>query len=174
MRTIVLSSILLFAVQLFSQTSQSALDLGPVEVRLGMQKSDVLKKFSGAGFNITDPDASSGLLPDGKRLVVMNKGQFSKDEAKLNVYFIAFTAGRLSYAERSWLDEKDPLASVIEAVNSLTAGRPRECSVTYSPASSPGASSNRVFIDCGNRSLLLMRGEYEMSGSKGLRKNNFT
>lgn len=165
MRYMVLVSVLLSASS-FAQTPKVKLDLGPVTVWLGMSKSDVVKKFSAAGYDIKEMDSDGVSVPDGKRLTVMNKSPFPTKEAWQNVYFLSFAGGHLSYAERSWFDEKDPLSSVIEAVGSLTARGSSSCTVSYSPNSSPGASVSRVFIECGKRSLLLVRGEYEMEGSK--------
>jgi hypothetical protein len=168
MRRAALLSVLLLGTQGFAQTAQVALDLGPVTVWLGMPKQEALEKLSNAGYKIGDPgpkDVPSSLL-DGKLLPVINKTPFPIEESWRNVYSISFTGGRLSYAERSWFDEKDPLASVIDAIGALTGRSSRSCSLTYSPTSSPGMSATRVFIDCGKRSLSLVRGEYESDGSK--------
>jgi hypothetical protein len=164
---VIRAAVLLLAVQSFAQRNDVSLDLGPVTVRLGMPKREVLQKFSDAGYKVLDIDSKdeNGPLVDGKRLFVTNKTPFPIQESWQNSYDISFTAGRLSYAERSWFNEKDLLSSVIEAVGSLTGQGSRSCSVTYSPISHPGSSARRVFIECGKRSVLLLRGEYESAGS---------
>jgi hypothetical protein len=141
---------------------------GPVTVWLGMPKHTVLEKLSSAGYKVEYRDSGSwtGPLPDGKHLIVTNRTPFPIEESWRNVYHVGFTAGRLSYAERSWFDEKDPLASVTEAMGALTEQHSRSCSVTYSPVSDPGMHASRVFIECGKRSVSLIRGEYQDSGSE--------
>ena len=164
---VIRAACLFLAVQSLAQTSEVSLDLGPVTVRLGMPKPEVLQKFSDAGYKVQDIDSKDGNGPlvDGKRLFVVNKTPFPIEESWRNAYWLSFTAGRLSYAQRSWFNEKDPLSSAIEAMGSLTAQGSRSCSVTYSPISHPGSSARRVFIECGKRSVLLLRGEYESGGS---------
>jgi len=167
-KAIVAATGLLLAVQAFAQT-QISLDLGSVTVWLGMPKRDALDKLSSAGYKVEEWGTSKGVngpLPDDKRLVVINKTSFPVEESWRNVYSVSFTAGHLTYADRSWFDEKDPLASVVEAFGALTDQGSRACTVTYSPISSPGSSAKRVWVTCGRRSVLILRGEYEYNGRK--------
>jgi hypothetical protein len=161
--------VLVFSVHAFSQTAQVVLDLGPVTVWLGMPKSDVLEKFSNAGYEVTDmdhlTDENSNVVSDGKRLTAINKTVFRREDSSRNVYAISFAAGRLSYAQRSWFDEKDTLGATIEAIGAVTEHDRRSCSITYSPISGPTGSARRVFIRCGKISLLLLRGEMKQGGS---------
>jgi hypothetical protein len=130
-----------------------------------MPKGDVLKKFSDAGFTVRNMNVE-GDPADGKLLTAMRKDLQKTDPARLNVFAISFTAGHLSFAQRSWLDDTDPLRSVVEAFGAVTSHDSRECTITYSPITSPSGSTTRVFIDCGKRSLLIMRGDIEFKGSK--------
>jgi hypothetical protein len=158
-RRLAVLSILLFAFQsAVGQAKRVTLELGPVSVWLGMPKQQVLEKFTAAGYEIEDPEE--------KVVYVRNKSPFQHDDSWLNIFRMSFTAGKLSYAERSWLDESDPLGSVTKAIGELTGHGSRDCSVSYNSANNPGYSDATVFIECANKTVYVTRGEYA-SAPKG-------
>lgn len=119
------------------------LEVGTVTVWLGMTKEQATKKFSGAGYVVTN---------DGDKLLMRNGG---------DAHVIWFSDGRLAFAEKGWntTDKNDPLDAVVGALASLARKvGSHPCSVIHSPISSPDSSSNRVFISCGERSVLIAKG----------------
>ena len=120
------------------------LEVGTVTVWLGMTKEEATKKFSGAGYVVTN---------DGDKLLLRNGG---------DAHIIWFRDdGRLAFANQGWntTDKSDLLDAVMGALGSLAEKvGSHPCSVIHSPISSPDSSSNRVFISCGERSVLFAKG----------------
>ena len=120
-----------------------SLEVGSVNVWLGMTKEEATKRFSDAGYQVT--------LAGDKLL--MRRGS----EAQI----LWFKDGRLAFANQAWntTDKTDELDAVLGALGSLAEKVENQaCSVTHAPLSSPDSSTNRVFISCGERSVLISKG----------------
>lgn len=127
-----------------AQTSQRiSLEVGTVNVWLGMEKEEVAKRFRDAGYKV---------IYSGDQLILKNG-----DDAHL----FWLKGGRLVFADREWIttDKTDRIDAVIGALAELAAKTgDQSCAVVQSPLSSPSASSNRVFVSCGQRSVLIGKG----------------
>lgn len=129
-----------------AQTGQRVtLELGNVTVWLGMPKVDVLSACAAAGYTAIE----------------------NKDDGSINIltgttkagrlYSVRFTAGRVSYAGRSWSSNgKDELDAVLGALATLDG---KNCTVSHEPTNEPDTQLNRVLIVCGSRSVLIVTGK---------------
>lgn len=126
------------------QRPRVSLEVGSVNVWLGMTKEEATKKFSDAGYQVT-------IAADDKLL--MRRGS--------DAQILWFKEGRLAFANQGWYttDKTDELDAVLGALGSLAEKVGNQpCSVIHAPISSPDSSSNRVFISCGERSVLIGKG----------------
>ncbi len=122
-----------------------SLDLGSVTVWLGMQKTDALSAFQLAGYTVTGKPSEETMF------VVGNS----------TTYSVAFKRGRLSFAGREWLtSSSDELDAVLNALAALASHGASSCAIAHQPLSSPDTSVDRVFVDCGERSVLLAKGKF--------------
>ncbi len=130
------------AVPAFSQT----LELGTVTVSLGMAKQQVLRLFSEASYKVMESTAtSSATVIDG---------------ALKHVYTVQFTGSRLTYADRSWTStDGEGLDAAIKALGALAQKGAASCSVAHAPVSEPDTTLDRVFVKCGQRGVLMIRGK---------------
>ena len=118
-----------------------SLDVGSVTIWLGMTEDEAARKFRDAGYSVTR--AADMLLVKGTESHV-----------------IWFKNGRLVFADQGWnTSDKTDVDAVIEALGDLAekAGN-QSCMVVHSPLSSPNSSGNRVFVSCGERSVLIGKG----------------
>lgn len=126
------------------QRQRVSLEVGSVNVWLGMTKEEATKRFSDVGYQVTR--AGDKLL--------MRRGS---SDAQI----LWFKDGRLAFANQAWntTDKTDELDAVLGALGSLAEKVENQpCSVIHAPLSSPDSSSNRVFISCGERSVLISKG----------------
>jgi hypothetical protein len=126
-----------------TQPERVSLEVASQTVWLGMPKAEVIKKFSGAGYRITDTG----------KMVIVTLG----DEA----HSFQFTNDRLAYADNEWYsantEDIDAVLGALGALADKNASRP--CSIFHQPISKPDAILNRVFIVCGDRSVLIANGK---------------
>lgn len=120
-----------------------SLEVGSVTVWLGMPKAELTKRFSDAGYEITE-------LGD---KVFAHFGTEAHD--------MRFKNGRLVFADVEWYNSKnDEIDAVIGAIGALAnKNQLRPCVVSHEPLSEPDASFDRVFIVCGDRSVLIGKGK---------------
>ena len=127
-----------------AQTSQRiSLEVGSVNVWLGMEQEEAAKRFRDVGYEV---------MHSGDKLLLKNG-----DDA--HIFWLK--DGRLAFADREWItsDKSDKIDAVIGALAELaTKAGNQSCAVVHSPLSSPDASSNRVFVSCGQRSVLIGKG----------------
>lgn len=120
-----------------------SLEVGSVNVWLGMTKEEATKRFSDAGYQVT-------LAGD---QLLMRRGS--------DAQILWFKDGRLAFANQVWntTDKTDDVDAILGALGSLAEKVGNQpCSVSHAPISSPDSSSNRVFISCGERSVLISKG----------------
>jgi hypothetical protein len=114
-----------------------------------MPETDALLGFQRAGYKVLgEPSALT-------RMIVNDK----------TAYSVAFKGGRLAYADREWPSSaSDELGAVISALAALASHGASSCAIVHAPISQPDGLVDRVFIDCGERSVLLAKGKYEQLG----------
>jgi hypothetical protein len=121
-----------------------SLEVGSVTVWLGMPKAEVVKKFSDAGYEVTD--SGDGVLAHSGR----------------ELHDLHFENGRLVYADLQWYnsntEEMDAVLGALGALADKTKSRP--CSMSHEPLSKPDTALDRIFIFCGDRSVLIARGKF--------------
>ena len=121
---------------------QVSLQIRSTTVWLGMPKDEVMKRFSDAGAEIIDQDNA-----------VIAK--FSND-----VRTLLFKNGRLSFADVELYTESGSEGeAVLGALSALTENADkRTCIIAHNPLSYPTESINRIFVTCGQRSVLISQG----------------
>jgi hypothetical protein len=130
--------------------SKVSLELGRVTVWLGMAQTDALLQLQSAGYQVLGT-STDRLIKDGK-----------------NMYSVSFETGRLIFASRDWYNEETKeIDAVLGALAALASHGSTLCSVQSAPINRPDESADRVFISCGERSVVLMRGHFASS------KNSF-
>jgi len=71
---------------------------------------------------------------------------------------LQFTKGVLSYAERFWrVSDNDTVEQLVGVVSSLNNEGFSQCSVTSDTNDSPDIRAKRVWIMCGDKSVLVIR-----------------
>jgi hypothetical protein len=74
------------------------------------------------------------------------------------VELLAFTNGRLSYASRNWPTYDNDIAEALfGAVNSLNQDAHSACTVIADVKTDPDMTVHRVWIACGEKSILVAR-----------------
>jgi hypothetical protein len=131
--------------------SRVSLQIGTVGIWLGEDKATAKQQIEAAGmiFNATE-----------------NKGQVMVVETVgKGVYQLQFENSKLVYADRNWLrDESKALPSVMDALAALIDEGATNCTIAHQPMSSPDMKMNRIFINCGKRSILLTYGSQTIAG----------
>jgi hypothetical protein len=123
-----------------------SLDLGRVTVWLGMDIATARQKLEAAGIFFDKPDSNGNVI--------------AVDPHFERTYFLHFENNKLSLADQNWLhDDSDGLTSVMDALESLVDKGASRCTIGHAHSiPSPGMKVTRVFIDCGERSLILESG----------------
>lgn len=123
-----------------------SLEVGTVNVWLGMTQEEAAKKFQEAGYKV---------IFAGDQLLLKRD---MKNDTEGHVLW--FKAGQLAFADREWNTKvKADIDAVIGALGELAEKSKNEsCYITHSPISSPDSSSNRIFVSCGQRSVLIGKG----------------
>ena len=132
--------------------SQVDLELGAVRVWLGMPETDAVAAFKRAGYTVI------GEVHSGAGIMVVS------DKTS---YPVSFKEGRVAFAAREWVSSSsDRLGEVIKALSALASHGANSCSILHDPISNPDNSVDRVFINCGERSMLLATGKFSSLGEK--------
>lgn len=122
-----------------------SLEIDSQTVWLGMPKADVAKKFTDIGYKIVDST-------DGTMVAVSDK--------KAHTFHI--TNGRLDFADVGWYQgDGDIINAVLGALGALADKTNTPCLVEHQPISKPNQTVNRVFISCGERSVLILNGKLD-------------
>lgn len=145
---------ILFALPARTGQSQStpkkevtSLDLGSVTVWLGMTKEETLKRLSVGGNKPKDLGDAIGA------------------DTGTGTHVLQFKNNRLVFADLEWhtehtvVHEIDAVLGALGALAQKNDGHP--CTVVHAPLSSPNSSSDRVFVVCGKRSVLISKWNYE-------------
>ena len=152
MKVILLSAVLLSVLPIPSShaapvapaKSRISLQLGSVNVWLGMPESDALSEFKRAGYQVVNKsDASQVLVKDGSAL-----------------YSVNFKGDSVVYADREWLlNQKNQISAVVGALGALVPRGSQPCVVTNARVSNPSLQSDRIVIRCGPKAVLIMKGK---------------
>jgi hypothetical protein len=126
------------------QSSKAFIEVGSVRLRLGMSRSEVAEKLVGSAITKINEDSW-----------VLGKNSPS----------LQFTDGRLSFADRTWSTTEDDIAeSLFGVVSSFNSEGYSACKITADTNSSPGSMAQRVWIDCGEKTILVMVAHPSSSG----------
>jgi hypothetical protein len=118
-----------------------SIELGSVTVWLGMSKTQMVLVATGAGYRTMDHD---------NNIIVL--------DAKGIVGTCSFASDRLVFASRSWWRPGgDTLTATIDALAAL-ASYGHDCELTHAPINKPTLDVNRLFVTCGDRSVLVVKG----------------
>jgi hypothetical protein len=141
----VLYLVVLCSFSAFAQPAHRvSLQLGSATVWLGMDKLTARQTVEAAGMVFPDTQNSGGQV-------------IAVDTVAKRIYTLKFESNKLVYAERNWLNDSNALPSVMDALSSLI-DEGTNCTISHAPLSSPDMKMNRVFIDCGERGILLTYG----------------
>ena len=136
--------------QVVSNRTKVSIDLGSVKVWLGMSQTDALLQFQSAGYK---------MLGDGTTA----RKDFQYGD---HVYTVWFRNGKVVCAERDWYtSDKDEMDAVLGALGAIASHGAGSCSITHDTINEPDNSAERILIDCGQRSVLLMKSKTD-SGVK--------
>lgn len=120
------------------QQSKDSIEIAGSKLRLGMTKSEVEGKLSGAQIDREDD-----------RWTVMAGEEWS---------LVHFENGRLIFAERTWHGkDNDIVDALFGAVSYFNNEGRKACSVYADTVPNPMASFERVWITCGQKSILIVR-----------------
>jgi len=120
-----------------------SLEIDSQTVWLGMAKADVAKAFTDIGYKIVDS-------PDGTMIALSDK----------KAHTFHFTNSRLDFADVGWYeDDGNVIDAVLGALGSLADKTNTPCLIEHEPISKPDQTVNRVFISCGERSVLILNGK---------------
>jgi hypothetical protein len=123
------------------------MQIGPINVHLGMTKGEVQNKID--GLSVLKADEDSWIITTG--------GPESEPYGN-----IQFTNGRITYASRSWLRRNsDAIEGFLGAINSFNKEGLSTCTVLHDTISTPTITGERVSIICGEKSLLIIKSKFE-------------
>ena len=75
---------------------------------------------------------------------------------------VQFSRGKLVFADREWISEdKSDLEAVLGALQVLAQHRTATCTVEHAPLTTPEQNANRIFVSCGKRSILILKGSLD-------------
>jgi len=115
-----------------------SLDLGKLNVRLGMSKVEFLSAAAKVGYKVNE-DETSGYIT------------ITNDEDGGFVYSAKFKGAHLVYATRSWRDgQSDPWRALMGALSTVDN---RMCRVFRSQQNTPELSYSAYFLDCGQHAV---------------------
>jgi hypothetical protein len=144
----VLGSLSVAEAQVVSRHPKLSIDLGSVTVWLGMPQTDALLQFQSAGVKVLgDGTAGRTNIQDGS-----------------HVYSIWFKNGKVVCAEREWYSSgRDEMDAVIGALSAVASHGESTCSIVHDTIGEPDHSGERILLDCGQRSVLLLKGKSDAS-----------
>ncbi len=145
---VVVSPLKLHSQTVRSHSNRISLDLGSVTVWLGMPQSDVLLQLQSAGYEVTGKgDSRTVLVGDLPEL-------------------IGFKNGKLEYATREWYTAgQDEIEVVIRALTDLASHGGSSCSIAPGRMNTPDGSADEIFVVCGERSLMFVKGKTIVKGA---------
>lgn len=130
------------------QSGQPIIEIDGVQLTLGMTQSQVSEKL--ARFPITK------ITND--EWVVAPPGEGTPNVPQRTGPNLQFENGRLSFADRYWTTYDNDIAEALfGAVHTLNEQGYSNCVVTADIKSNPDSTSHRVWIDCGSKTVLLLR-----------------
>ena len=139
---IALSSIVYAQQQTTRQLSKAAIEVAGTKLRLGMTKAQVAEKL--AGHEITKVQEDEWMVAS------LEKKQLGPT--------LQFTHGSLSYADRYWTTyDNDIVEALFGAVSTLNREGFSKCTVTADDSVSPDLTAHRVWISCGEKTVLVLR-----------------
>lgn len=130
--------------------ARTELELGSVTVWLGMAEADALAQLQAAGYRVTGS-------PSETSRIIVNASE---------IYTVWFKQGKLIFTARSWSTKKSVMAAVLGALTSLEDRGARSCVISHQPLRKPNMSNDRVFIECGQRSVELSDGTVDIDGKE--------
>ncbi len=144
--------LLAYIAQAQSQTQKVTLELGSVTVWLGEPKQKIFADFADSGLVLDD-------AKDGMVFVHPPKDYFT------GAYTMRFSADKLVFADRTWtVQGVEPIQAAVNAFASLASHGATQCTFSHdTKATEVGLNYDRVFVTCGQRSILLMNERYNRS-----------
>ena len=141
----------LCASTVFAQVeNRVSLELGTVTVWLGMDKAAVKQQVEANGMILDQSNPTNVIVVDAHNS---------------RIFTLQFEHDKLVYADRNWLrDESKALPSVMDALAALIDKGATNCTIAHAPMTSPDSKMNRVFINCGQRGILLTYGSTTLVG----------
>jgi len=132
--------------QVVGNRSRVAIELGSVTVWLGMPQTDVLLQFQSAGYKLLGDNSTARRdFQDGN-----------------HVYSVWFKNGKVACADREWYSTGgDEMGAVLGALAAIASHGASSCSIIHDPINEPGNSADRILIQCGQRSVVLVKGKIE-------------
>jgi hypothetical protein len=148
------SALLIFSLcasTVFAQVgNRVSLELGTVTVWLGMDKAAVKQQVEASGMIFGQSNSTDVTVVD---------------THNSRIFTLQFDHDKLTFADHDWLrDESKALPSVMDALAALIDHGATNCTITHDPMTSPDAKVNRVFINCGQRGILLTYGSTSLVG----------
>jgi hypothetical protein len=145
---VVASPLKLHSQSVGSQPARISLNLGSVTVWLGMPQSDVLLQLQSAGYK------------------VFGEGETRTVSIGDSPAMLGFKNGKLKYATREWYTSgQDEMEVVIRALTDLASYGGRDCSIVPDRMNNPDGSSDIIFVTCGERSLMFVKGKAAFKGA---------
>lgn len=122
------------------KSGSASLEVAGTQLRLGMTKTEVVEKLAGSQITRINED----------NWIVAPNGALGPT--------LQFTNGQLNFADRYWPSQDNDIAeSLFGAVNILNSEGFSSCNVTSYTKTTPDATSQGVWIECGQKSVLLQR-----------------
>jgi hypothetical protein len=120
-----------------------AMNIGVVPVWLGMPQKRVEDELTKVGYTL--------IPPGDEPLVFENAG---KTDAR-GIGQLVFRKGRLFHASRDWPSGEHSFESVFAALSNFVQDGSTACRLSAQPLMEPAFQMQRVWIDCGDRTLFL-------------------
>jgi hypothetical protein len=141
-----------------AQEQTPSLQIGLLNVRLGMPRTELQNKISGMpGGDSAVHHAGDEL---GQNVLVIsedlwNVGTLNGDGHAGEVWF---RNNRVVYAEREWLlKDSDAVDAVLGAIDSFQHEGLHACVISHGTTTEPGETRELAWIDCGARQLLIAK-----------------
>ena len=124
------------------EAQRVSLDIGGVEVWLGMPQKIASSEFAKGGYDLIPPGDSS--------LVLRGAGNDVKEFGQ-----VVFRNGRLVYASRDWPGGEKSIESVFAILTSFAQKGSNLCVLSTEPLREPRFQMERLWVSCGKRTLFL-------------------
>ena len=131
------------------QHTRVSLDLGSATVWLGMPQTDVLLLLQSTGYKVS------------------GEGETRTVSIGDSPAMLGFKNGRLVYATREWYSPgQDEMEVVIRALTYLASHGGTSCSIVRGRMNTPDGSADEIFVVCGERSLMFVKGKAVVKGAE--------